>query len=208
MLAAYNGGRIDKWMRKINHDDDLFTLLESLPARETRNYVKGVISYLYMYRMRLDKPLPELEQLVDAGADKADLAFLSPARGGKPMSRLDETRPFIAVNIAVITVSDTRSADTDKSGDLLVSRLTEAGHNLVSRQIVKDDVSAIQACVNNSLSDPDTDCIIATGSTGLTGRDVTPEAFRGLFEKEIERFGEMFRYLFRRLAPQRCRAEQ
>ena len=111
------------------------------------------------------------------------------------MSRLDETRPFIAVNIAVITVSDTRSADTDKSGDLLVSLLTEAGHNLVSRQIVKDDVSAIQACVNNSLSDPDTDCIIATGGTGLTGRDVTPEAFRGLFEKEIEGFGEMFRYL-------------
>lgn len=84
MLAAYNGGpgNLNKWMRKINHDDDLFTLLESLPARETRNYVKGVISYLYMYRMRLDKPLPELEQLVDAGADKADLAFLlSPARG-------------------------------------------------------------------------------------------------------------------------------
>ena len=84
MLAAYNGGpgNLNKWMRKINHDDDLFTLLESLPARETRNYVKGVISYLYMYRMRLDKPLPELEQLVDAGADKADLAFLlSSARG-------------------------------------------------------------------------------------------------------------------------------
>ena len=67
MLAAYNGGpgNLNKWMRKINHDDDLFTLLESIPARETRNYVKGVVSYLYMYRMRMDKPFPELEQLVN-----------------------------------------------------------------------------------------------------------------------------------------------
>ncbi len=69
MLAAYNGGpgNLNKWMRKIDHDDDLFTLLESIPARETRNYVKGVISYLYMYRMRMEQPLPELEQLVNAG---------------------------------------------------------------------------------------------------------------------------------------------
>ena len=111
------------------------------------------------------------------------------------MGRIDESRPFIAVNIAVITVSDSRTLEDDKSGDLLVSRLQEAGHKLVSRHIVTDDVENIQSCVSTLLDQQTVDCIISTGGTGLTGRDVTPEAFRAVFDKEIEGFGEMFRYI-------------
>ncbi len=111
------------------------------------------------------------------------------------MSRIDETRPFIAVNIAVITVSDTRTLAEDKSGDVLVNRIEAAGHKLASRHIVTDDVEHIQTCLHRCLANEHVDCIISTGGTGLTGRDVTPEAFRGIFEKEIEGFGEMFRYL-------------
>ena len=111
------------------------------------------------------------------------------------MAKLDETRPFIAVRISVLTVSDTRSLDEDKSGDLLVSRLTEAGHVLAARAICTDDVDNITAQLNSFIADPDIDCVISTGGTGVTGRDVTPEAFRAVFEKEIEGFGEMFRFL-------------
>jgi len=111
------------------------------------------------------------------------------------MSKLDESRPFIAVNIAVLTVSDTRSLDNDKSGDLLAGRIQDAGHHLAGRHIIKDDKQAIFEMVSGFLDQPEIDCIISTGGTGLTGRDVTPEAFREIFEKEIEGFGEMFRYL-------------
>jgi len=111
------------------------------------------------------------------------------------MSRLDESRPFIAVNIAVITISDTRSLADDKSGDLLAGRIEDAGHHLAGRHIAIDDQQAIISTVSACLDQPDIDCIISTGGTGLTGRDVTPEAFRQIFEKEIEGFGEMFRYL-------------
>ena len=111
------------------------------------------------------------------------------------MAKIDETRPFIAVRIAVLTVSDTRSLDEDKSGDLLVSRLTEAGHVLAARAICTDDIDNITAQLNSFIADSDVDCVISTGGTGVTGRDVTPEAFRAVFEKEIEGFGEMFRFL-------------
>ena len=111
------------------------------------------------------------------------------------MAKIDETRPFIAVRIAVLTVSDTRGLDDDKSGDLLVSRLTEAGHILAARANCTDDIDNITAQLNSFIADPDIDCVISTGGTGVTGRDVTPEAFRAVFEKEIEGFGEMFRFL-------------
>ena len=111
------------------------------------------------------------------------------------MSRLDTTRDFIPVQIAVLTVSDTRALSDDKSGDVLVNRLTEAGHKLAARDIVSDDINLIQDAVRSFVADPEIDVVISTGGTGLTGRDVTPEAFRGLFEKEIEGFGEMFRFL-------------
>ncbi len=101
-------------------------------------------------------------------------------------------RPFLQVKIAVLTVSDTRTLQTDKSGDTLVERIAEAGHTLSDRRIVKDDVRAIRAEVRRWLKRDDVDVVISTGGTGLTGRDVTIEAMRALFEKEIEGFGVAF----------------
>ena len=111
------------------------------------------------------------------------------------MSKLDLSRDFIPVKIAVLTISDTRSLSDDKSGDLLAAKLTEAGHILVKREITQDDVDKITKNVTVSILDTNIDVVISTGGTGLTGRDVTPEAFRSVFDKEIEGFGEMFRYL-------------
>ncbi len=111
------------------------------------------------------------------------------------MSKLDLTRNFVPVKIAVLTISDTRSLKNDKSGDLLVSKITDAGHFLVKREITQDNIQKIKINLQQSIQDPDIDVVISTGGTGLTGRDVTPEAFRSIFDKEIEGFGEMFRYL-------------
>ena len=108
---------------------------------------------------------------------------------------IDETRDFVPVNIAVLTISDTRSLGEDKSGDLLVQRLRDAGHKLAARALVRDDIDQITAQLRKFIADKAVDCVLATGGTGLTGRDVTPEAFRAVFEKEIEGFGEMFRFL-------------
>ena len=94
-----------------------------------------------------------------------------------------------------MTVSDSRTQDDDKSGDLLVSRLSEAGHNLAQRVIIKDEAQDIIAALHGFIADKTIDVVISTGGTGLTGRDVTPEAFREVFDKEIEGFGEMFRFL-------------
>ena len=103
-----------------------------------------------------------------------------------------ENRSFIPLRIAVVTVSDTRNFQTDKSGDTLAERIATAGHHLADRQIVKDDVRAIRALMRKWLKRSDIDAIISTGGTGLTGRDVTVEAMRALFEKEIEGFGVAF----------------
>jgi molybdenum cofactor biosynthesis protein B len=111
------------------------------------------------------------------------------------MSRIDETRPFIPVNIAVLTVSDTRTEADDKSGQVLVERLAEAGHRLAARAIVPDEIERIRTQVTGWINDPSVDVVIATGGTGVTGRDVTPEAFEGLYEKSIPGFGELFRML-------------
>jgi molybdenum cofactor biosynthesis protein B len=109
--------------------------------------------------------------------------------------RIDKSVPFVAVNIAVLTVSDSRSLDDDRSGDVLVGRVADDGHNLADRRIVTDDFDVITAIVKNWVDDALVDVVIATGGTGLTGRDGTPEAFRFIFEKEIEGFGEIFRYV-------------
>jgi molybdenum cofactor biosynthesis protein B len=111
------------------------------------------------------------------------------------MDRIDESRPFKPVNIAVLTISDTRTPADDRSGDTLVERITAAGHNLVARDIVTDDVEKIRARVKSWIDDPAVEVVITTGGTGVTGRDVTPEALKGLFEKEIEGFGETFRWI-------------
>ena len=111
------------------------------------------------------------------------------------MPGIDEKRPFLAVNIAVLTVSDTRSIDNDTSGQVLVERLEAAGHRLAGRAIVRDEVAAITECLKGWIGDPSIDVVIATGGTGVTGRDVTPEAFEALYDKAVPGFGELFRML-------------
>ena len=101
----------------------------------------------------------------------------------------------IPVNIAILTVSDSRTLANDKSGDLLVGRLVEDGHFLADRAIVIDDRAAIVARLRGWIDDPGIDVVVATGGTGITGRDVTPEAFAEVYEKEIPGFGELFRWL-------------
>ena len=108
---------------------------------------------------------------------------------------IDKNRELIPLSISVLTISDSRTEDDDKSGKLLVTRLTDAGHNLHEKNIVKDDIYQIRATVSRWIADKNSQVIITTGGTGVTGRDGTPEAIRPLFDKEIEGFGEMFRML-------------
>ena len=108
---------------------------------------------------------------------------------------INENRPFRAVSISVLTVSDTRKQSDDRSGDALVERLTAAGHNLADRAIVKDDADAIEAKLRTWIEDPGIDCVITTGGTGVTGRDVTPEALDRVCDKKIPGFGELFRWI-------------
>lgn len=108
---------------------------------------------------------------------------------------LDEKRPFLPVNIAVLTVSDTRTPEDDRSGDTLADRIAGAGHTLAARSIVKDDVAAITTQLQAWIDDPEIDAVLATGGTGVTGRDVTPEAVQQVSEKEIPGFGELFRWI-------------
>jgi len=111
------------------------------------------------------------------------------------MSRLDESRPFLPVNIAVLTVSDTRTAANDTSGDSLAERIVKAGHRIATRSIEKDDTAAIEKQLRAWIADPEIDVVITNGGTGVTGRDVTPEAFERVLDKKIEGFGELFRML-------------
>ena len=104
----------------------------------------------------------------------------------KAMRKPHQSRPFLPVNIAVMTISDSRTAADDTSGDVLAERIEKAGHRLAARLIVKDEIEAIVARLRTWADDPEIDVVISTGGTGVTGRDVTPEAFRQVFEKEIE----------------------
>ena len=107
----------------------------------------------------------------------------------------NEQREFVPLNIAVLIVSDSRTAKTDKSGKLLVERLTGVGHKLHEKRIVPDDICLIRAAVSVWCADPGVNVVLTTGGTGITGRDGTPEALLPLFDKEIEGFGEIFRAL-------------
>jgi molybdenum cofactor biosynthesis protein B len=108
---------------------------------------------------------------------------------------LTDERSFVPVNIAILTVSDTRTLETDKSGRTLQELAEADGHQVVAREIVKDTVEAITAKLRAWIAEPGIDVVISTGGTGLTGRDVTPEAFKAVMEKEIEGFGELFRWI-------------
>ncbi|WP_353204405.1 molybdenum cofactor biosynthesis protein B [Sphingomonas sp.] len=108
---------------------------------------------------------------------------------------IDQTAIFLPVRIAVLTVSDTRRLAEDRSGDTLIARLTDAGHVLAAREIVRDEVALIVSTLHRWIDDPAVDCIITTGGTGVTGRDVTPEAIERIADKMIPGFGELFRWL-------------
>ncbi len=111
------------------------------------------------------------------------------------MPKIDESRPFLPVNIALLTISDTRSLAEDSSGDLLERLITADGHKIAGREVLKDDSEAIIARLRELIADPEVDVVITSGGTGVTGRDVTPEAMRAVFDKEIEGFGELFRWI-------------
>jgi len=108
---------------------------------------------------------------------------------------IDESLPFVAVRIAILTVSDTRTEDSDTSGRILVERAKAAGHEIADKRIVPDDIDAIEAVLRGWIADETVDAVIATGGTGVTGRDTTPEAFARVYDKEIPGFGELFRWL-------------
>ena len=111
------------------------------------------------------------------------------------MPGIDENLTFRPINIAVMTVSDSRSLGDDKSGDILVQRITDYGHNLVDRAILIDDIAKIKTQLQAWIADDGVEVVISTGGTGVTGRDVTPEAFAEVYEKEIAGFGEVFRQI-------------
>jgi molybdenum cofactor biosynthesis protein B len=108
---------------------------------------------------------------------------------------VDTTRQFKPINIALLTVSDTRGPDEDTSGDILAGRIKAAGHHLAARALEKDDADVIARRLNNWVDDPGIDAVVSTGGTGLTGRDVTPEALDRIKDKEIPGFGELFRLI-------------
>ncbi|MDO8838717.1 MAG: molybdenum cofactor biosynthesis protein B [Parvibaculum sp.] len=108
------------------------------------------------------------------------------------MPGIDETRDFIALNIALLTVSDSRTPETDTSGDVLAERIEKAGHKVAARRIVPDDTVHIRGQLKTWIADERIDVVISTGGTGLTGRDVTPEAFKSVYDKEIDGFSALF----------------
>ncbi len=108
---------------------------------------------------------------------------------------IDQTKEFLPLNIAILTLSDSRTLEDDISGQVLVDKLTDAGHNLSERAIIKDDKNDLRAQLNKWITDDAIQVIISTGGTGLTGRDITPEIFHELYDKEIEGFGEIFRHI-------------
>ena len=108
---------------------------------------------------------------------------------------IDESRSFRPINIALLTVSDTRGPDEDTSGDILAERIASKGHTLAARALLRDDIDAIEAQLRNWIADEQIDAVVSTGGTGLTGRDVMPEAFARVQDKEIPGFGELFRWI-------------
>ena len=108
---------------------------------------------------------------------------------------MNNNKYFLPINISIVTISDSRNLENDKSGNVLVQRVQNSGHKILSRKIVKDDFDQISELFQNMINDKNIDVIISTGGTGLTGKDITPEVMETLFEKSIDGFGEMFRWL-------------
>ncbi|MCB9602019.1 MAG: molybdenum cofactor biosynthesis protein B [Sandaracinus sp.] len=108
---------------------------------------------------------------------------------------IDPTKEFRPLRLALLTVSDTRTLAEDVSGDILEARIREAGHELIARELLRDDAKQIEAKLRSWIDEPTVEVVIVTGGTGLTGRDVTPEAMKAVWEKEIPGFGELFRWI-------------
>ena len=108
------------------------------------------------------------------------------------MTKLDESRPFIPLKIAILTISDTRSLEQDRSGDILMQKIEESGHTLVDRQICKDEINQIRSIVKSFIQQDNIDVVITTGGTGFTGHDVSPDAIEPLFEKRMDGFSTIF----------------
>jgi len=111
------------------------------------------------------------------------------------VSKIEGTRDFLPVQIALLTISDSRSLEDDKSGRILEEMILADGHKVVGREVIRDETAAITARLDELIADPGVDVVISTGGTGVTGRDVTPEAFKEVMDKEIEGFGELFRWI-------------
>src|SRR6185369_1607473 len=171
------------------------------PARRGRGHhaAPGQMAELLLCGARHSNACHTPPCLSPAQARGKALCLARPAIGeksvGAGMTRFDESRPFIPVRIAVLTISDTRTPKTDKSGPLLASLIKEAGHELAEHAIVEDDPKAIRKQVKRWIKDKQVDVVITTGGTGFTGRDVTPEAVKPLFEKEIDGFAALFHML-------------
>tara|TARA_A100001037_G_scaffold30762_1_gene24248 strand:- start:70 stop:612 length:543 start_codon:yes stop_codon:yes gene_type:complete len=111
------------------------------------------------------------------------------------MVGIDDSRPFKSVNISLVTISDTRTLENDKSGDTLEKKIKLAGHNCYGRNLVKDNINEIKSLLESLIENQEIDVVITTGGTGITGRDLTPEVFKDILEKEIPGFGELFRWI-------------
>ena len=211
LLASYNAGpgSFLRWSGAVRDEDDPLLFIEAIPNDETRAFVPACADLhvdlcgpAAACPRRASTRLPR----VNSRASRRSLRRANcraprractdgGASGGSIMARIDESRPFIPVNIAVLTVSDTRTPANDTSGDALVDRIAKAGHRVAARAIEKDDAGAIERHLRAWIADPQIDVVITTGGTGVTGRDVTPEAFDRVLEKRIEGFGELFRML-------------
>ena len=211
LLASYNAGpgSFLRWNSAVRDDGDPLLFIEAIPERPDPR-LRAACADLHMAlrgataasraepRRACRRAIPALHAARLAGQTAGRRAAQRTDRGapgGSSMARIDESRPFIPVNIAVLTVSDTRTLANDTSGDALAERIAKAGHRVAARAIEKDDAGAIERHLRAWIADREIDVVITTGGTGITGRDVTPEAFDRVLEKRIEGFGELFRML-------------
>ena len=194
-------GNFQRCSADLRDNGDPFLFIEAIPTDETRAFVAHVLTCSWIYASRLHLPATSLDELA-AGefprfTPRPGTGKLAAATTQQEASvpGIDQTRSFIPVNIAVLTVSDTRTLANDTSGDTLAQRIAKSGHVVKERALDKDDAALIVARLRAWIANPEIDVVITTGGTGVTGRDVTPEAFDRVLDKRIEGFGELFRML-------------
>ena len=204
LLGSYNAGPTSfaRMQAAMPDATDPLLFIESIPNDETRGFVPRALAYSWIYAERLHLPAPSLETRWSPGHGPRSRrrrhggmwwpGFTDEARP----CRLTPSRRFVPVTIAVLTVSDTRTlAADDTSGDTLAARVSPQATRWQQRAIERDDADLIERRLRGWIADPAIDVVITTGGTGITGRDVTPEAFDRVLDKRIEGFGELFRML-------------